>query len=84
MTFIVSQRLVVAVSCVIFIVLIKVHTLSHELRIGLLVASILMACVEKLAAIMNLVSVERDWVSDYQTEKIKHSSQSTGHRCSPL
>ena len=71
LTLIVSQRLVVAVSCVIFIVLIKVQDLSRELKIGLLVASILMACVEKLAAIMNLVSVERDWVSDYGTKEIE-------------
>ncbi|KAF5018440.1 hypothetical protein F66182_9577 [Fusarium sp. NRRL 66182] len=59
---IVSQRLVVAASCVIFLVLSKVKSLSHELRIGLLAALIFMACIEKLAAIMNLVSVERDWV----------------------
>ncbi|KAJ4269996.1 hypothetical protein NW762_001669 [Fusarium torreyae] len=59
---IVSQRLVVAASCAIFLVLSKVQALSHELRIGLLAVLILMACIEKLAAIMNLVSVERDWV----------------------
>ncbi|RBR08497.1 hypothetical protein FVER53590_06082 [Fusarium verticillioides] len=35
---------------------------SDELRVGLLAALIFMACIEKLAAIMNLVSVERDWV----------------------
>jgi iron-regulated transporter 1 len=58
----VSQRLSVAVSCVIFFVLGKVQALSRELRIGLLAVLILMACIEKLAAIMNLVSVERDWV----------------------
>ncbi|RGP73491.1 hypothetical protein FSPOR_2073 [Fusarium sporotrichioides] len=59
---IVSQRLVVAMSCGIFLILIKVRTMSREVRIGLLAFSILMACIEKLAAIMNVVSVERDWV----------------------
>ncbi|CAJ0549605.1 Ff.00g032180.m01.CDS01 [Fusarium sp. VM40] len=59
---IMSQRLSVAVCCVIFFVLGKVQAVSRELRIGLLAVLILMACIEKLAAIMNLVSVERDWV----------------------
>ncbi|TXC11445.1 hypothetical protein FocTR4_00006431 [Fusarium oxysporum f. sp. cubense] len=59
---IVSQRLVVAASCVIFFILSRVESPSDELRVGLLAALIFMACVEKLAAIMNLVSVERDWV----------------------
>ncbi|ESU11014.1 hypothetical protein FGSG_05096 [Fusarium graminearum PH-1] len=59
---VVSQRLVVTVSCAIFLVLIKVRTMPHEVRVGLLAVSIIMACIEKLAAIMNFVSVERDWV----------------------
>ncbi|KAJ4309565.1 hypothetical protein N0V84_011439 [Fusarium piperis] len=59
---IVSQRLAVAASCAIFLVLGRVQNLSDELRIGLLVLLVLMACIEKLSAIMNLVSVERDWV----------------------
>ncbi|SCO84785.1 related to ferroportin 1 [Fusarium oxysporum] len=59
---IVSQRLVVAASCVIFFILSRVESPSDELRVSLLAALIFMACVEKLAAIMNLVSVERDWV----------------------
>ncbi|KAM0297818.1 hypothetical protein ACHAPM_009099 [Fusarium culmorum] len=59
---IVSQRLVITVSCAIFLVLIKVRSIPHEVRVGLLAVSILMACIEKLAAIMNVVSVERDWV----------------------
>jgi iron-regulated transporter 1 len=71
----VSQRLAVAVSCAIFLVLIKVHTMPHEVRIGLLAVSILMACIEKLAAIMNVVSVERDWVRSPNStrSKIAHS-----------
>ncbi|KAF5666201.1 ferroportin [Fusarium heterosporum] len=59
---IVSQRLAVAVSCVVFFVLSKAPALSRELQVGLLAVLILMACIEKLASIMNLVSVERDWV----------------------
>lgn len=38
--------------------------MPHEVRVGLLAVSIIMACIEKLAAIMNFVSVERDWVCD--------------------
>ena len=52
----------VAVSCVVFYILTKTQDLPQVLRIGLLVVLIVMACVEKLAAMMNLVSVERDWV----------------------
>ncbi|RSL68556.1 hypothetical protein CEP53_002525 [Fusarium sp. AF-6] len=59
---IVSQRLVVAISCAIFLVLGRVQNLSDGLRTGLLALLVLIACIEKLAAIMNLVSVERDWV----------------------
>ncbi|KAF4460845.1 hypothetical protein FALBO_12369 [Fusarium albosuccineum] len=59
---IVSQRLVVAASCAVFLVLGRAHHLSHGLRIGLLALLIILACIEKLSAIMNLVSVERDWV----------------------
>ncbi|EMT60703.1 Solute carrier family 40 member 1 [Fusarium odoratissimum] len=62
LSIVVSQRLVVAASCVIFFILSRVESPSDELRVGLLAALIFMACVEKLAAIMNLVSVERDWV----------------------
>jgi iron-regulated transporter 1 len=66
----VSQRIVVAASCVIFLILIKVQVMSHGLRLGLLAVAILMACIEKLAAIMNLVSVERDWVSDPKITRV--------------
>lgn len=62
LTRVVSQRLVVAASCAIFFILSRAESPSDELRVGLLAALIFMACIEKLAAIMNLVSVERDWV----------------------
>ncbi|RPA71539.1 hypothetical protein BJ508DRAFT_89814 [Ascobolus immersus RN42] len=61
---IVWQRLAVAASCGIFWVL--------EWRVksvrggrgndGMFAALVLLACVEKMASVMNLVSVERDWV----------------------
>jgi solute carrier family 40 (iron-regulated transporter), member 1 len=59
---IVVQRLVVVGSCVIFYILAISLPLSRGWEIGLLVLLALLACVEKLCAIMNLVSVERDWV----------------------
>jgi iron-regulated transporter 1 len=59
---IVVQRLVVVGSCVIFYILAISLPLSPGWEIGLLVLLALLACVEKLCAIMNLVSVERDWV----------------------
>ena len=56
------QRLVVAASCLIFYALAIGFPLDHGAKISLLVLLALLACVEKLCAIMNLVSVERDWV----------------------
>jgi iron-regulated transporter 1 len=47
---------------VIFYVLAIGHPLAHGAKTSLLVLLSLLACVEKLCAIMNLVSVERDWV----------------------
>ncbi|KAB8226727.1 Ferroporti-1 [Aspergillus novoparasiticus] len=59
---IVLQRIVVAASCLIFYLLaIELPVLSGIDNI-LLVALALLACSEKLCSIMNLVSVERDWV----------------------
>ncbi|KAK3065450.1 hypothetical protein LTS18_006161 [Coniosporium uncinatum] len=59
---IVLQRLVVAVSCVMFYLLINPMALDHGVRIGMFVLLTALACVEKLCSIMNLVSVEKDWV----------------------
>ncbi|KAJ5151908.1 iron-regulated transporter [Penicillium capsulatum] len=59
---IVFQRVPVAVSCMIFYVLaigLDVPKLVDNL---LLAALALLACIEKLCSVMNLVSVERDWV----------------------
>ncbi|KAF7546509.1 hypothetical protein G7Z17_g8390 [Cylindrodendrum hubeiense] len=54
---IVLQRTVVAASCVIFLALGRAQNASPALRAGLLVLLVIMACVEKLAAMMNLVVV---------------------------
>jgi solute carrier family 40 (iron-regulated transporter), member 1 len=59
---IVLQRLVVAGSCVVFYILAIGLPLAHGAKTGLLVLLAFLACVEKLCAIMNMVSVERDWV----------------------
>ncbi|KAJ8514852.1 hypothetical protein ONZ45_g7653 [Pleurotus djamor] len=59
---IVVQRTAVAISCVLFYLLaIEWRGISGHKPTVLSVLALL-ACVEKLAAIMNLVSVERDWV----------------------
>jgi iron-regulated transporter 1 len=59
---IMGQRLAVAISCGIFWALHERKDLGVKLRTGLFAVTIVLACVEKLCFIMNLVSVERDWV----------------------
>ncbi|KAK3115619.1 hypothetical protein LTR53_004826, partial [Teratosphaeriaceae sp. CCFEE 6253] len=61
---IIGQRVAVAASCVLFWKL-EVQRLlpgNGSLRQGLFALVILLACVEKLCSVMNLVAVERDWV----------------------
>ena len=60
--FLVLQRLAVAGSCVIFYVLAIRPKIPRGSKEGLLALLAMFGCVEKLCAIMNLVSVERDWV----------------------
>ena len=63
-TSILGQRLAVAASCAIFWVLERSGTgADRQLRSGLFACTVILACVEKLCAVANLVSVERDWVS---------------------
>ncbi len=50
-------------SCAIFYLLAVQMPLGHGSETGMLVLLTCLACVEKLNSIMNLVSVERDWVS---------------------
>jgi len=59
---IVGQRLAVGASCGIFWILYEQTELGIKLRTGLFVVNTLLACIEKLCSVMNLVSVERDWV----------------------
>ncbi|ETS00227.1 iron transporter [Trichoderma reesei RUT C-30] len=59
---IVFQRLVVAASCAIFYVLAADVQLDSRVRAGLLAVVTVFACVEKLCSILNMVSVEKDWV----------------------
>ncbi|KAH7626172.1 hypothetical protein B0T09DRAFT_51125 [Sordaria sp. MPI-SDFR-AT-0083] len=61
---IVGQRLAVAASCGLFwaVLELRVGWRASKLVDGLFGASVLLACVEKLAAGVNLIAVERDWV----------------------
>ncbi|KAM5353404.1 hypothetical protein ACJ41O_000054 [Fusarium nematophilum] len=59
---IVFQRLVVAGSCIVFYILGRDILSSRGAKSGMLVLLTLFACVEKLCSIMNMVSVEKDWV----------------------
>ncbi|KIV84338.1 hypothetical protein PV11_00122 [Exophiala sideris] len=60
---ILGQRLAVAASCGIFVLLFYYqNALPDYARILLLTVLVSLACVEKLCSIMNTVAVERDWV----------------------
>ncbi|OLN89329.1 Solute carrier family 40 member 1 [Colletotrichum chlorophyti] len=61
---IVGQRLAVAMSCGIFLTLEQIRHLHTGLQNALFAVVVGLACVEKLCSVMNLVSVERDWVSE--------------------
>ena len=57
------QRVPVAASCGCFLLLTeRAETPSPVVSHGLFVGVVLLACVEKLAAVVNAVAVERDWV----------------------
>lgn len=58
----VVQRIALSTSCAIFYILAVQWHLGRGGKTGLLVALSFLACVEKLCSIMNLVSVEKDWV----------------------
>lgn len=59
---IVAQRSVVAASCTLFYLLSTDISQSTPLTAVMLVLLTVLACLEKLCSIMNLVAVERDWV----------------------
>lgn len=61
---IIGQRIAVAASCAIFWVLQQERETIKDGRLkdGLFAATVVLACVEKLCSVLNLVSIERDWV----------------------
>lgn len=61
-TSILGQRISVAASCGLFWVMLSKPGMSHRATYGIFAATVVLACVEKLSAGINLVSVERDWV----------------------
>jgi len=69
-TSIVGQRVAVALSCGVFWAMeTGKDDLGSDAKNGLLGLTILLACVEKLCAMVNLIAVERDWVSDCEIER---------------
>ncbi|KAK8131513.1 hypothetical protein PG984_007951 [Apiospora sp. TS-2023a] len=59
---IVGERLAVALSCVIFLLLVLRGSLDSQGKAGLLALLAFLACIEKLCSTLNLISVEKDWV----------------------
>ena len=59
---IVGQRLAVGISCGIFWALLVKTELEGKLKTGLFTVIVILACAEKVCSVMNLVSVERDWI----------------------
>jgi Ferroportin1 (FPN1). len=59
---ILGQRISVAASCCLFWVMLWREDMSHRMTIGLFAVTVVFACVEKVSAGINMVSVERDWV----------------------
>lgn len=58
----VGQRVAVLLSCACFAVLIVISSSLNWLRIFFLVLLCVIAPVEKLCSVMNLIAVERDWI----------------------
>lgn len=56
-------------SCIIFYILAIGLPLGRGGKTGMLVLLSFLACIEKLCSIMNLVSVEKDWVSSPQHQR---------------
>ncbi|KAI1510977.1 Ferroportin1 [Pyrenophora tritici-repentis] len=59
---IIWQRLTVAGSCIILLLLLAGGKEKGIVTYGMFVVSVILACLEKLAFIANTVSVERDWI----------------------
>ncbi|KAH8897266.1 hypothetical protein GQ53DRAFT_818538 [Thozetella sp. PMI_491] len=61
-TSIIGQRVCVAASCGLFWAMLQRPDLGAPVMHGLFAATVVLACIEKLCASMNLISIERDWV----------------------
>lgn len=61
-TSIVAQRAAVAGSCAVFLGM-EMWKGGKAGKYGLLTGLIALACMEKVAAVVNTVSIEKDWVS---------------------
>ncbi|KAK3680440.1 hypothetical protein LTR37_021237 [Vermiconidia calcicola] len=61
---IIGQRVAVAVSCTLLLAILELDGAksSHLISYSALVLLSLLACVEKLSAVLNTIAVERDWV----------------------
>jgi len=64
----VFQRLAVAVSCLFFYILTIRTPPGPGGDVGMLALLSALACIEKLCSIMNMVSVEKDWVPRFQRQ----------------
>uniref|UniRef100_D8QH90 Solute carrier family 40 member n=1 Tax=Schizophyllum commune (strain H4-8 / FGSC 9210) TaxID=578458 RepID=D8QH90_SCHCM len=71
---IVLQRITVTVSCVVFFLLSTGWGREMDLQYASLAVLAALACIEKLCAVMNMVSVERDWVrTEHHLHLLHHS-----------
>ncbi|KAL1874775.1 hypothetical protein VTK73DRAFT_194 [Phialemonium thermophilum] len=59
---ILGQRISVAASCGLFWAMLQASNLGGFAIYGLFASTVVLACIEKLCAGMNMVSVERDWL----------------------
>ncbi|OCK90509.1 uncharacterized protein K441DRAFT_689486 [Cenococcum geophilum 1.58] len=76
-----SQRLAVAASCVAFWFLASGWSIPRGLQWGLFTMLTVLACIEKLASVMNLVSVEKDWVRFAQSLDLNAQMRRIGLIC---
>ncbi|PHH61689.1 hypothetical protein CDD81_8034 [Ophiocordyceps australis] len=66
---IVGQRVAVAASCLVFYLLALELPRASAPRLAMLALVTLVACVEKLCSIINLIAIERDWLVVVASDK---------------
>lgn len=76
----VGQRIAVAASCAVFYYLANNVPSDPSSNVYKLSMLALLACVEKVCAILNSISVERDWVSRYNHHYWRLFADVTGRR----